>query len=233
MRNWEGRRQRRKTVFEGRNRKNREEVRGGRGAGWGRSRGDEGVKKGGFILWGRIQASLCASTEPEQRGRVLSAIKPMLHVCWCAQPISYGCICVLPRSWQLEMLAWDQTLDEASVVIHIMLGSQRNKRYQGNPGTLQICTVANRSTETHTHWSGVWFFQSHKSVSVAQYEDIITKFTQWSKKLHKRSCTVVRHDWSQMKKLSVASKMNFFSLTFKRNPTLLWLFLADKNVFYF
>lgn len=70
--------------------------------------------------------------------------KPMLHVWSCAQPINRGCIFIMLGSWQPEILApselaWDQTLDEAGVVIRSMLGPQRNTRYQSNPDSPQTC----------------------------------------------------------------------------------------------
>lgn len=81
--------------------------------------------------------------------------KPMLHVWSCAQPINRGCIFIMLGSWQPEILAsselaWDQTLDEAGVVIRSMLGPQRNTRYQSNPETPQRARLTTDLPESPT-----------------------------------------------------------------------------------
>ena len=147
-----GEKAKKKDCFRGRGTERTEENRGGRGASWGRSRGDEGDKRGGLILRGCIQASLCASREPDQGGLVLSAIKPVLHVWWCSHPIKHLYSAQVLAAVTLDgvSLAWDQTLDEAGVVIHSMLEPQRNKHNQSNPEIPSACQTHRRPARAPT-----------------------------------------------------------------------------------
>lgn len=84
--NWEGRRRRRKTVWGGGYTERTERNSGGR------SREDE---KGGLVLWGHIQISVCASRFRAGRTAAITH----LMMCSTNQP---GWIFILHRSWRLK-----------------------------------------------------------------------------------------------------------------------------------
>lgn len=94
------------------------------------------------------------------------------------------------------VLAWDQTLDGAGVVILSMLGPQRNKRYQSNPETPQ---PARHTTDlpswlqehTNTQQGGVCVCVLSNSMDVnftVRFEAIITGLQDKSQMKNKKIC---------------------------------------------
>lgn len=132
MRNWEGRRQRRKTFFLGEKQK---EQRGSKG-------GEEPVEqiKGrrgsqeGWVHSPRVHPGIVVCQHRARAGKT-SAISYQTHVtcllmCSTNQLRAYLCSAPVLAA---EILAWDQTLDEAGVVIHIMFGVSKEQALSGQP----------------------------------------------------------------------------------------------------
>lgn len=128
----------------------------------------------------RLGKTVCQWGDRTGEGLVLSAIKPMLHVRWCAQPIQQACIFILPGSWQLTgwiISCWPEIRPWTRLVClsTACWGPPRKKHYQSIPETPQparhTAHLARPLQErTSTQWGYVCVISQ---LFTAQYKAII------------------------------------------------------------
>lgn len=141
----------------------------------------------------RLGKTVCQWGDRTGGGLVLSAIKPMLHVRWCAQPIQQACIFILPGSWQLTgwiISCWPEIRPWMRLVClsTACWGPPRNKRYQSIPETPQparhTAHLARPLQErTSTQWG---YARVISQLFTAQYKAIIEGIIKGAKIIQKR-----------------------------------------------
>lgn len=123
------------------------------------------------------------------------------------------------------VLAWDQTLDEAGVVIHSHVGPQRNKRYQSNPETPQPARhtadlPSPLQEHTTTQWGGVCVLSDSMDVF---YSTIWSHYWRGPQSSKEENSTIISLLCSQMSWLKPDEKIMICKLLIQW-VSAIWIF---------